>query len=56
MDESEVGGRIVLNVLAAVTGVLAVAAGRAIHAKRLVSAWLFLGLLPGVVGAILTFS
>jgi hypothetical protein len=56
MDESEVGGRIVLNVLAALTGVLAVAAGRAIHGKRLVSAWLLLGLVPGVVGAVLTFS
>ena len=56
MDESQVGGRIVLNVLAAVTGVLAVAAGRAIHGKQLVSTWLLLGLLPGVVGAVLTFS
>jgi hypothetical protein len=56
MDQSQVGGRIVLNVLAAVTGVLAVAAGRAIHGKRLVSTWLLLGLLPGVVGAVLTFS
>jgi hypothetical protein len=56
MDEGQVGGRIVLNVLAAVTGVLAVAAGRAIHGKRLVSTWLLLGLLPGVVGTVLTFN
>jgi uncharacterized membrane protein YoaK (UPF0700 family) len=55
-DESRVGARIVLNLLAALTGVLAVAAGRAIHGKGLVSAWLPLGLLPGVVGAVLTFG
>ena len=55
-DESVVGARVVLNALAALTGVLAVAAGRAIHAKRLLSPWLLLGLLPGVVGAAFTFG
>jgi hypothetical protein len=55
-DENGVGARIVLNVLAALTGVLAVAAGRAIHGKQLISPWLLLGLLPGVVGAVLTFG
>lgn len=55
-DDSGTGARVVLNVLAALTGVLAVAAGRAIHGKRLLSAWLLLGLLPGVVGAVFTFG
>ena len=44
------------NVLAALTGVLAIAAGRAIHGKQLLSLWLLLGLLPGIVGAVLTFG
>jgi uncharacterized membrane protein YoaK (UPF0700 family) len=55
-EESRVDARIVLNLLAALTGVLAVAAGRAIHGKRFVSPWLLLGLVPGVVGAVLTFG
>ena len=55
-DENGVGGRIVLNVLAALTGVLAIAAGRAIHGERLLSTWLLLGLLPGIIGAVLTFG
>ena len=55
-DDHGMGARIVLNVLAALTGVLAVAAGRAIHGKQLVSPWLLLGLLPGIIGAVLTFG
>ena len=47
--------RVGLNVLAGVTGVLAVGAFRALHAKPLLSAWLLLGPLPGVVGAWFTF-
>lgn len=54
-DDNSVGARVVLNVLAALTGVLALAAGRAIHGKRLLSPWLLLGLVPGIVGAVLTF-
>lgn len=56
IDEDRVDARIVLNLLAAVTGVLAVAAARAIHGKKLVSPWLLVGVLPGVVGAFLTFG
>jgi hypothetical protein len=56
MDEDRVDARVVLNLLAAVTGVLAVAAARAIHGRKLVSAWLLVGLLPGVAGAFLTFG
>jgi hypothetical protein len=55
-DQSDADARVGLNLLAAATGVLAVAAARAIHGKKLVSPWLLLGLLPGVVGAVLTFG
>lgn len=48
--------RVGLNVLAGVTGVVAVGAFRALHAKRILSPWLLLGPLPGVVGAWLTFG
>jgi hypothetical protein len=44
-----------LNVLAGVTGVVAVAAFRALHGKRILSLWLLLGPLPGVIGAYFTF-
>jgi hypothetical protein len=56
IDDHRADAQIGLNALAAVTGVLAIAAGRAIHGKRLLSPWLLLGLLPGVVGAVLTFA
>ena len=56
MDENRTDARVGLNVLAAVTGVLAVAAGLAIHGRRPVSLWLLLGLVPGAVGASLTFA
>jgi hypothetical protein len=55
-DPRHVGDRVVLNVLAAVTGVLAVALARAIHAKPVLSPWLLVGLLPGLVGAWLSFA
>jgi hypothetical protein len=48
--------RVGLNVMAGITGVLAVAAFRALHAKPMLSAWLLLGPLPGVIGAWLTFG
>ena len=47
--------RVGLNVLAGITGVFAVAAFRALHGKPILSAWLLLGPLPGVIGAWLTF-
>jgi hypothetical protein len=56
VDENRLDGRIGLNVLAAFTGVLAVLAARAIHRKPLLSWWLLLGLVPGIVGAALTFG
>jgi hypothetical protein len=47
--------RVGLNILAGVTGIVAVAAFRALHAWRLLSPWLLLGPLPGVVGWYFTF-
>ena len=54
-DESHRGARIGLNVMAAITGILAVVLARAIHSKPLLSAWLLVGLLPGLVGAYFSF-
>lgn len=56
MDDNRVDARVALTLLAAVTGVLGVAAGLAIHGKRPLSPWLLLGLVPGIVGAVLTFA
>jgi hypothetical protein len=56
VDQERLDARIGLNVLAAVTGVVAVAAGRAIHRKQVLSPWLVLGLVPGLVTAALTFG
>ena len=47
--------RVGLNVLAGITGVAAVIAFRALHAVRILSFWLLLGPLPGVIGAWFTF-
>ena len=55
-DPRHVAARVVLNVMAAVTGVVAVALARLIHAKPLLSPWLLVGLLPGIVGAWLSFG
>lgn len=54
LDDPRPGAEIGLNVIAAAFGVLAVAAGLAIHRKRVLSPWLLLGLLPGIVGVWLT--
>jgi len=47
--------RVGLNVLAGITGVAAVIAFRALHGMRILSLWLLLGPLPGVIGAWFTF-
>ena len=52
-DEQD--ARVGLNVLAGVTGVMAVLAFRALRGKSMLSAWLLLGPLPGLVGAYFTF-
>jgi hypothetical protein len=56
VDDSRLDARIGLNIIAGVIGVLAVAAGLLIHGKRPLSWWLLLGLVPGLVGAWLTFA
>lgn len=50
-EERGVGSQIGLDVVAAAFGVAAVATGLAIHKHRVLSPWLALGVLPGVVGA-----
>ena len=49
-DGSRPGAGVGLNVLAAVCGVVAIAAARMIHRRTPLSWWLPLGLLPGAVG------
>jgi hypothetical protein len=55
VDEERTDARIGLNLVAAAFGVVAVAVFRAIHQKSALSAWLLLGLVPGIVGLWLTF-
>ena len=55
-DDARLDARIGLNVIAAVIGCLAVAAGLMIHKKSPLTWWLLLGLLPGVIGAWFTYA
>jgi hypothetical protein len=50
IDEDRPEARIGLSVIAGAFGVMAVAAARAIHGKRIVSSWLLLGCVPALVG------
>jgi hypothetical protein len=50
-EEARPGARIGLLLIAGIFGVIAVAAGRAIHQKRLLSSWLLVGFLPTLIGA-----
>ena len=56
MDESRLGARIGLNIIAAIIGMLAVATGRLIHAKSPLTPWLLVGLIPAAVGLWLTLT
>lgn len=53
VDSDRPDARIGLNVIAAAFGVIAVAVFLAIHRKPLLSPWLLLGLVPGVIGIFL---
>ena len=53
VDADRPDARIGLNVIAAAFGVISVAVFRAIHGKKLVSPWLLLGIIPGIVGILL---
>ncbi len=48
--------RVGLTVIAGAFGVVAVAAGLAIHRRPIASPWLVLGLVPALVGAVLIFA
>jgi hypothetical protein len=54
LSEPDLAAQIGLNVLAGVIGAIAVAAGLAIHGRRILSWWLLLGVLPTLVGLWLT--
>lgn len=53
VDEDALSAGIGLSVLAGAFGVIAVAAGLAIHRKSPLSPWLLLGVLPGLVSVYL---
>lgn len=53
IDESDPVARYGLVAIAGAFGVIAVAAGFAIHRKTLRTPWLLLGLVPAVVGVVL---
>ena len=50
LDDAPRSSQIGLTVIAGIFGVLAVAAGRAIHGKRILSPWLVLGVAPTALG------
>lgn len=53
VDEGATTAAVGLSVLAGAFGVIAVAAGRAIHRKPIPSVWLLLGVIPGLVSVFL---
>jgi hypothetical protein len=55
-EERGVGAQIGLNVIAAAFGVMAVAVGFAVHRRSPLSPWLLVGVVPGIVGSVLTFG
>jgi hypothetical protein len=56
ITEDNRGAQVGLCVIAGVTGMVAVAAGFAIHRKSPLTPWLLLGLTPGVVGLVLALG
>lgn len=50
LDGARLSSQVGLTVIAGVFGALAVAVGRAIHGRSIVSAWLLLGVVPTLVG------
>ena len=56
LSKDDTGGRIILCVIAGAFGAIAVVAARAIHRKPPLSWWLLVGLIPTVVGLILTLG
>lgn len=56
LDDAPDSSRIGLAVIAGIFGSLAVAAGLAIHGKRILSPWLLLGVVPTAIGCWLLFA
>lgn len=56
LDDAPDASKIGLTVIAGVFGVIAVAAGLAIHGRRILSPWLLLGAVPTALGLWLTFG
>ena len=56
LSKDDTGGRIILCVIAGAFGAIAVVAAQAIHRKPPLSWWLLVGLIPTVVGLILTLG
>lgn len=54
LPEDDLTGRIGLSVIAGAFGVMSVAAGLAIHRRSILTPWLLLGTVPGLVGIWLT--
>jgi peptidoglycan/LPS O-acetylase OafA/YrhL len=55
VDESRLDARIGLLALAAVVGLLAMAAALIIHQRSLLSPWLMLGVVPALIGTYVDF-
>jgi hypothetical protein len=54
LDLPKLSSQIGLNILAAAFGIVAVAAGLAVHGHKLLTWWLLLGTVPGIIGIWLT--
>ena len=55
LDDRGPSSQVGLNVIAGIFGMIAVAAGLAIHRRSILTPWLAVGLLPGMIGLWLTF-
>jgi hypothetical protein len=55
-DDLSALGRVVLLLVSACIGLIAVVAGRLIHERRPVSTWVLLGLVPAALGTWLTLA
>lgn len=56
LDDAPDSSRIGLTVIAGIFGAFAVAAGLAIHGRRILSPWLMLGVVPTAIGLWLVFA
>jgi hypothetical protein len=56
MDQDALVSRLGLCVIGGAFGVVAAGVGRLIHQKQVLSPWLALGLLPGLVGTVLVLA